>query len=565
MNSNFSTLFLLLVLPFIIIGQAPSQPVDFHSPLGIPLSLSSNFGAIRANHFHMGLDFKTNLKTGYHIYAVKEGFVSRIRISTNGYGKVIYIDHPNGLTSVYAHCSEFVGAIDSVVKRTQISEQNFTIEIFPEKGEIPVKRGEVIALSGNTGSSSGPHLHFEIRDTKTEHALNPLQFNFEIPDSKAPEIKGIRLYAVDQFGYRYVSKTLETTVIQAQGTYSVRNNSIEITSDFCSPNGGIGLAFDVTDKFDGSINQCGIYGSILIVDKDTVFRQEMDRIPFESARLVNSHTDYEAFESWRRDYHKSFHTAINDLPIYKTSINQGIIRVEPGRSYSVEYIAYDMKGNESRILFDVHVSVGPINDRPYVSDGEHYLEPDKPYSFQNDDCQLILPPKTVLEPQFFDEDRFCEDVFDSHEPVFMPYTIKLRNTYPNDGKSYIELKGSSLNGQYLKTSVEGDFLVADAKQFGSVRIARDEDIPRILPVNILSRTNVLSRNKLIWNISDVGSGIADYDLFIDGVWHLVEFEAKGNIITFQIPPDLKGMRSLVLKVKDNCNNVAEWSKTIEFI
>ena len=160
---------------------------NYHSPLGIPSILASNFGELRPNHFHMGIDFKTNGKIGYNLYSIEKGFVSRIKVSPYGYGKVIYIDHPNGVTSVYAHCSEFKDQIDSIVRVTQIREENYAVEIFPKKNEIRVARGQVIGISGNTGGSTAPHLHFEIRDTKTEHALNPLVYGFDLPDTKKPD------------------------------------------------------------------------------------------------------------------------------------------------------------------------------------------------------------------------------------------------------------------------------------------------------------------------------------------------------------------------------------------
>ena len=162
---------------------------NYHSPLGIPHVLASNFGELRPNHFHMGVDFKTNGRIGYNLYAVEDGYVSRIHVSPYGYGKVIYIDHPNGVTSVYAHCSEFKGQLDSIVRHTQQEQQNFEVEIFPKKNELNVTKGQVIAISGNTGGSTAPHLHFELRDTETASALNPLIYGFDIADSRKPEIR----------------------------------------------------------------------------------------------------------------------------------------------------------------------------------------------------------------------------------------------------------------------------------------------------------------------------------------------------------------------------------------
>jgi len=289
---------------------------DYHSPLGIPLVLASNFGELRPNHFHMGLDFKTNSKIGYKLYSIEEGYVSRIKVSPYGYGNVIYIDHPNGITSVYGHCSEFKGEIDSIVRAKQEKEQDFAVEVFPGKGVIKVTKGQVIGLSGNSGGSTGPHLHFEVRDTETEHALNPLIFGFDLADSKPPTIRGVKVYGLTKDGYRYPNKATSKIVVKGKYGYYIGNNEVNIPANYCTETGGIGIALDVIDKLDGAGNNCGLYGSYLIVNNDTVFGQKTDRVPFESTRYVNSHKDYEAYQTLSKKYHKCFRTRENDLPIY---------------------------------------------------------------------------------------------------------------------------------------------------------------------------------------------------------------------------------------------------------
>lgn len=162
---------------------------DFYHPLKIPLVLAVNFGELRSNHFHTGLDFKINQKIGYIIYSIEVGYVSRVKVSLWGYGMVVCVNHYNGLTSVHAHCSEFKGGLADLVKWRQEKEQNYEIEYFPPKDSLKVKRGEVFALSGNTGGSTFPHFHFEIREAKTEHALNPRLFDFAIADTRKPTIR----------------------------------------------------------------------------------------------------------------------------------------------------------------------------------------------------------------------------------------------------------------------------------------------------------------------------------------------------------------------------------------
>ena len=173
-------------------GQAKEYPKDiFRNPLGITNYLSGNFAELRNNHFHSGIDIKTNQKEGYNVYAIGEGFISRINVSPRGYGNAIYIDHPNGYTSVYAHLQKFNSVIEEYTRNYQYQNETFAVEIYPKKGELPVKSGDIIAVSGNSGSSGGPHLHFEIRDTQTEEPINPFLFGFDVPDTSEPLINGL--------------------------------------------------------------------------------------------------------------------------------------------------------------------------------------------------------------------------------------------------------------------------------------------------------------------------------------------------------------------------------------
>lgn len=559
-----STIFFLISFFFSAILYAQkADSNDYHPPLGIPLILASNFGELRPNHFHMGVDFKTKGTTGYNLYSIEDGFVSRIKVSPYGYGKVVYIDHPNGITSVYAHCSEFKGLIDSIVITTQKKEQNYAVEIFPKKNEIKVTKGEVIAISGNSGSSTAPHLHFEIRDTKTEHALNPLVYGFDIADHKKPEIRGVKIYGLTSKGYQFSKKSVKKAARKGNSNYYLSENKISIPAHFLSKTGGIGFAFDVIDRLDGAGNQCGLYGSILLVDGDTIFGQETNRVPFEATRYVNSHKDFYEYAHLKRKYHKAFRTEENPLPIY---INEslGLFYPQPGKQYKVHYIAYDPKGNQSHLKFELNILEGPINKVDKIAVDSTYLIPSGTMRVSKNDVEVDFGTTTTYEPIRIDPLTIGKSIGKADIPVQRAYKIKVKHNGIQDGKHYLDILTAKGRHKSVNVIYDDSLLIFEPKYFGTYTIKRDLNKPSIIPSNFKSSTTALNNAVLRWKISDKETGINDYDLFIDGDWVLLEYDAKRATIRYEREMSFKGQKELVLIVKDDCGNVREWKKTMMF-
>lgn len=558
-----------LILPFFLIfiqlssfGQTIPEG-GYHAPIGIPLILSSNFGELRPNHFHMGVDFKTNNRIGYNLHSIEKGFVSRIKVSPYGYGKVVYIDHPNGVTSVYAHCSEFKGKVDSIVRATQEQEHDFEVEIFPRTGEISLAKGEVFALTGNTGSSTAPHLHFEIRDTKTEAALNPLVFGFDIADTKAPEIRGVKVYSLTKDGYRFPNKSTVRTASKGSTGYYVSGNKITIPANYCTESGGIGIAVDAIDRLNGASNQCGLYGSILIVNGDTIFGQRTDRVPFESTRYVNSHKDFEEYSKNRKKYHKCFKTTQNSLPIYEFGEN-GIIKCKPGDILKVEYVGYDPKGNRSTLNFDIAILAGQMNPNDGIGLDLSYLQPGHSLQLENETRQVQFGVETVYEPLKMNESKLDTEIGKAATPVHKEYIIKVKSSEVDDGKHYIEVITAKGRKRAMITAYSDGWYHAHSKYFGQYSLKRDLTSPTISTKNFKSTTTYTSSKKLTWKIGDGQTGIADYDLFIDGKWYLIEYESKGSYVTFNRPDGIKGSKEMKLVVVDKVGNEKEWVRTIVF-
>lgn len=555
----------LLFLSILFTSKIHAQSIPeggYHAPLGIPLVLSANFGELRPNHFHMGLDFKTNGSIGYNLYSIADGFVSRIKVSPYGYGKVIYIDHPNGTTSVYAHCSEFKGKVDSLVRLTQEREQNYEVELHLTPEDIPLKKGEIFALSGNTGSSTAPHLHFEIRDTKTEAALNPLVFGFDISDSIAPEINSINIYGLTKEGYRFPGKKSNHSVSKGVIGKLEAGNNIIVPAHFCSQSGGIGIAVSVVDRLSGSWSPCGLYGSILIVNGDTIFGQQTDRIPFESTRYVNCHKDHGDYSNGKK-FHKCFKTTLNNLPIYTHGEN-GILPCKPGDSLNILYIAYDPKGNRSELNFDLLISAGEMNPADGVGQDSTYLQPTHSRQLANDKRSIDFPAETVYEPLKLNPSKLNTEIGTAAEPVHNAYQIKIKSEVPSTGKQYIEVITAKGSRKAIMATYDDGWYSAESKFFGTYALRSDTLAPTIAPLNFKATTTYTSKTLLTWKVADTHTSIKDYDLFIDGKWYLLEYETKGSYLSFNRPVDLLGAKELKIIVKDEAGNAKEWVKVLEF-
>ncbi len=331
----FFNLFCLVSLP--IYGQDYYPPVDFR------MLLSGTFGELRGNHFHSGIDIKTEGVEGQKVYSIADGYISRIKVSAWGYGKALYITHPDGNTSVYAHLKRFSKLINNYVIENQYKKERFEIQLYPLKDKFVIKKGEMIAFSGNTGGSSGAHLHFEIRNTKTEQPINPLQFGFDITDDIHPIINKIKMYSID-------GGTIDGNSIDK--SFKLKRNGVGYTLGESIPivKGKIAFSISTYDKLNDSYNRNGVYDIKLLVDNTLIYHLQMNEFSFSESRFINAHIDYKEKQINQTKYHRCYKLPNNKLSIYKQILEKGIVDFTDDTTHLVRFEVMDIYKNKIILL-----------------------------------------------------------------------------------------------------------------------------------------------------------------------------------------------------------------------
>ena len=545
------------------------KKIDFENiklmpPMKIPLILAGNFGEMRSNHFHTGLDIKTKGVEGQKLYSIDEGIVSRVRVSPWGYGLAVYIDHPNGLTSLYAHMQSFSPTIDSLVYAVQKRRESYVIDEPVADLGIKLKRDEFIGLSGNSGSSSAPHLHFEIRETATEHVLNPLLFKCyrdKIADNTKPTLKGIKVYAVNDKGYMIPGRSKYYHCKYSNGKYVVNNGQTIDVGELASENSYLAFAFHVVDKLDAAHNVCGVHNTFLSKDETVYHEQKTDYINFDYNRFLNSHQDYYEFKQNRRNVHKNFKTVINHLPIYPKA--EGLFDWKTCAG-NYKFKAFDVHGNLSSISFEVSNSSTKLKSNPLDQKSNYYF-PDSVNSLTYPEFQLLFEPGSFYEPleRIFKIDSTSK--YMSHENHFSESAIPVQKYFdvrikcpklPNDfpvsklGIGVISDKGylSYRAGQYVDGWVE-----STSRSFGNFVLMVDTIAPVITPLDFNQNKVISKYNTLELKIEDNLSGVWKYKAFINEAWVLMYYHRKKK--KYVIPLDSRSRPNL----KTGENKVRIWS------
>jgi len=545
------SLLALFFCPFIF-AQTQYPQNDFRPPLDIPMQLSGNFGELRPNHFHAGFDLKTNQREGLSVHAIADGYVSRIKISTFGNGKCIYITHPNGYTSVYGHLSTTVGAIQDYVKKTHYKEKAYEIEMFPKPNELPVTKGQIIALSGNTGSSEGPHLHFEIRDTKTEFVINPMFFGFDknIKDTRKPTLSGLYVYPLDNATVNQSKQPLLVNMtLQKDGTYLAGK---------VKTNGKIGFGINAVDTDDVSHNKNGVFNVSTFFNGNQNYNYQFNTYSFDEMRYINAFIDYSRYKKTSQRVQKLFMKTPFALSIIKTDSERGIISAQPNLASTYRIEVSDYFGNQNSITVPVEYDTATplVQAEPVTS--QYFIKYNKDSNFEKDNMSVFFPAGTFYEDfnMNFDVRNNRIYIHDDTVPVHSNFTITIKDdSYPESlrDKLYIG-KGTSYNGTIRK----GDVFTAKAKILGQYGLVLDTIAPVIKIAKPVEGKWISDQKKIDFTISDAASGIKSYNGYLNGKWVLFEYENKARRITHTFDNELllEGENDLKIEVIDNVGNSA---------
>ncbi len=554
---------LLIAFQYTISAQTKT---DFRSPLDIPLYLSGNFGELRSDHFHSGIDIKTQGTIGQKVYSIEDGYVSRIKVQGGAYGHALYITHPNGYTSVYGHLSDYNVNIKAYTRNVQYSRESFEVDLYLKPEELPVKKGEIIALSGNSGSSAGPHLHFEVRRTANQHPSNVLMYKFPVKDDIAPKFTQLLIYprgedAQIRQGYSQIVFELE----KHDDLYTIANK--EDVSVF----GKIGFGVEVYDYLNGSRNRCGVYTLELKIDGERYFMTEMGEFSFSESRFINAHIDYEYKKEKQHSVQRLYKLPYNELSIYKQVRGDGLIDIMDTALHQISILATDAYGNQSELSFNIKGAGVKQNMASKSVKYDQLLPYNAAGSFVDRDIKMSFPAYTFYEDVPFTYARTAglpeteSDIFHVYSPI-APIHKKIKlSLKPNSDLSLFKDKLcmvsindnneiSCVGGKY-----ENGYVTTELRSFGKYAVAIDSIAPTIQALNIQSGMNLNGQSSIRFLIKDELSGISSYKGYIDNEWILMQFDPKNDLLFYTFDDERIGSQKnheFELYIEDSKGNTS---------
>jgi hypothetical protein len=544
----------LLLNYFTTWGQENYPKDTFRPPLDIPLVLAGTFGELRSNHFHAGIDIKTQQRQGLPVYTIGDGSVTRIKVSHWGYGKVIYVAHPNGYTSVYGHLRKFSASLEEYIKKIQYQKRSYEVEVFPDYGELKVEKGEVIAYSGNTGGSSGPHLHFEIRSSISEKPTNPLLYGYEVRDATNPTL--LKLY-----GYP-LSK--DAQINQSQNKIQInfsKQKDGTFLADKVLAAGTIGFGFIGYDRQDMAANKNGVYSVQQLVNGKVYSDYSFEKFSFSETRYINTLIDYHHFGKYKQRIQKSFKSPGNRLSIYNTLHNDGKIVVREGLSYNIELLIRDFEDNLVKLLIPVEGKRETVKKEQEEKKTDYYVIAKKPNNYDLGAAKVYFPSNTFYEDLYLDLEK-GDDTVKIHSntvPAHRNFTITFDTSKYSENERkqlFIARLDKKLRPNYTSTYKRGNVFTARTRNLGTYTLAKDTLAPIIRTKNFKEKQWLNNYRYLSLYIADDLSGIDSYSATLNGEWILMEYEPKTKTLTYNFDDVILDKKQCELKVvvTDNVGN-----------
>ncbi len=539
----------ILVL-FFITALSFSQENEYRWPLDSPRVITGNYGELRPNHFHAGLDFSTNNLMNLPVYATESGYVSRVKISSVGYGKSVYITHPNGKVSVYCHLNSLNPALTELVKKEQYAKKYYEVEIFPKPKTIQIKKGELFALSGNTGNSTGPHLHFEIRDEKTEMPLNPLQF-FEVNDTILPIIQNIAFYSL--------ADTTDPKFLISSPVKKLKNDSLFVTRDsIILKNSILGFAFSAFDQLVPKGNSNNVFSANLFFDGRLIYSHSLDSISFDDARYVNEFS--ESVELSKKEtikLQKCFLPTLYPPGFYDNCFNKGRILLFDTNYHNIKLVVFDESANERAI--QLYVKTRNFNYYSKAINSDVFVDCTRDFMISKNKLQIYIPAKTLYHSTGL---IFENTVESTGKLIILPSEANLRSTsivgfeVPQKllkNKTKLILKSGSSTFYPINNK---DSVFYSVRNFGWFQLETDTVAPKVKTK--LTSAQILKVKKwetFMFVINDELSGVYKYNLYINDKWVIGEYDAKSDQLTYHFDTDTPpGDLPFKLEVEDRVGN-----------
>lgn len=546
---------LVVLASQVIFAQYPKE--YFRSPLDIPINLSGTFGELRPNHFHSGLDIRTNNIEGLPVYASADGIIIRIKVSAFGYGKTLYIAHPNGYTTVYGHLQKFSDKIEAYVKEQQYRQKSYEVELYPST--LKVTQSEIIALSGNSGGSGGPHLHFEFRDTATEKIINPMAFGMSklIKDEMNPVISSLMVYPVNDSISVNKSKNPVSLSLQKQVDGSFLASKVVAS-------GKIGFALNSYDLSTNNYNKNGIYKVISYLNGSPVFKYEFDTFAFDESKHINYFIDFYKYKKLKQRFQKLFIKENYPLSLVSGNTKNGFIDIKPNVNYTYKIEVFDFHGNKTIVNVPITYEK-EVNPIPKPSKGNYYIKSKSDYNFEFEKTAVYFPVNALYENASLNisEKDGILDMENNYEAIQNGVTVTLDMSHLSEEEQKKAFVGTvyGLKLDYNSSFRKANKVSSKVKAFGKYKVGFDTVAPRIYNPNFIEGSNISKLSTLSVSISDAVSGIDTYNAFLNGEWILMEYDYKTKKLVHNLKDGkvISGNNDIKIVVTDKLDNSATFS------